>query len=383
MVKIKRMLLALFDKILMFVFQKIYGVQDKYAVFESFVGAQYSDNPRAISEKLYELDPEYVIVWLLKNMDEKYGIIPSYVKKVRYTRVNRVREIAKCSVYVTNEDIKPGYYKNKKKQFYIQTWHGDRPLKKILYEVCDNLYPPVVDNKYTNLCIAGSKFGEKIYREAFRYNGEILNLGSPKNDKLVIRDIANEKSVIKKLKLNGKKILLYAPTFRDNSSSKSQNVNVDILSILNLLEKKYSEKWVALMRAHPSQSKLNGINNDKILDVSDYPDMADLLAISDILITDYSSSCNDYVLTYKPIILCHYDKEEYIKNHRELKFNPVDAGYIIANNQKELENILLNYKKKDYENSCKKIMKFFEVTETGKSSEKICKIINKWQCSKK
>ena len=66
---------------------------------------------------MHEIDKDYKIIWLLKNTDDKYGIIPPYVKKVKYTRINRVREIAKCSIYVTNEDLRPGYYKNKNKQF--------------------------------------------------------------------------------------------------------------------------------------------------------------------------------------------------------------------------------------------------------------------------
>ena len=192
---LKIKLLLIFDKVFMFLFQKIYGVQNKYAVFESYCGSQYSDNPRAISEKLHETDSEYKIIWLLKNVNDKYDIIPNYVRKVKYTRINRIREIAKCSVYVTNENLKPGYYKNKKKQFYIQTWHGDRPLKKILYDTGNKLPIPIADNQYTNICIAGSKIGEEIYRTAFHYYGEVLVEGSPRNDKLVIRDLENEKRV--------------------------------------------------------------------------------------------------------------------------------------------------------------------------------------------
>lgn len=369
--KIKFKILCL----LMFFCQIIYGIEKNKVVLESFEGKQYSDNPRAISEKLFSLYPNYKIVWLLKNnkIDEKNSYIPKNVIQISDTIFNRIKQIATCKVYITNETLNDKYYKSKK-QLYIQTWHGDRPFKKILN---DSKPVSISDNKLVDICIAGSDFGENLYKRAFKYNGKILKVGSPRNDKLIQNNINEINRIKESLNIDKQKVLLYAPTFRDNLDER-QKVDLNFNAILEALKKKYEQEWICLFRAHPCSNGLDCIDNNKIIDVTNYPDMADLLLISDFLITDYSSSASDFILKNKPIILYQRDSLEYQKNCRKVYFDAKEIGYIVAEKQDEIIDIIRNKNEEDYLKSCNKVKKFFNLCETGKSSEIICNLINEW-----
>lgn len=351
---------------------------EKKVLFSSFGGKQYSDNPRAISERLHEMYPDYKIVWFMKDTVDKFDVVPNYVHRVPMNASTIIRERATACCIVTNEDIKSDFYK-RKGQLVIQTWHGDRGFKKVLYDVPKEQLPKpftVYDNKITDYCIAASDFGVNQYRSAFRYEGEIIKVGMPRNDKLIHRDLDNEKKVRSIFKIDdNKKILIYAPTFRDNLIG-SQTPTVDLRRIIDILNRGKSD-WVCLIRAHSSSAGVDfECDGNIFIDVSDYPDMADLLSIGDFLITDYSSCAGDFILKEKGTILAMFDKEQYTKQCREFPFDFKKAGFITADSQEELEKIIIEYSEEDYMNNCRQLIKYFNIVETGNSSTFICNVIN-------
>ncbi len=345
---------------------------EKKILFVSFGGKQYSDNPRAISEKMHELYPEFELVWAINSDAQNNELIPGYVKLILPKTIDFYKELATSCGYVTNLAIEPNIYK-RKGQFFVQTWHGDRAFKKVLYEA----HPggkrpvPVIDNKVTNICLAASTVGVETYRKAFRYNGDVLNIGCPRNDKLVFPDAEN----IIKLRVHygikdSTKILLFAPTFRDNLNT-AQNVMVDLDRVLSILEDK-GDDWVCLLRSHSASKGLSFIYDDKHIDVSKYPDMSDLLQIADMLITDYSSCAGDFVLRKKPTFMAMFDADEYTNNCRAFPFDIEKTNLLIAHNQAELEQMLIQMSEKDYVENCEQVISYFEMNETGHSSEKTC-----------
>ena len=360
-------------------FMKIYSIFHpikKQIFLWSFNGKQYSDSPRAISEKMHKLFPDYKIVWWIKETNDKYGIIPDYVTIMNGSRYYLFTTIAESFCFVSNENMSSGFNK-RKKQFFIQTWHGDRAPKKVLYDAYTNGKRPfpVADERVTDLCIAGSDYGESVYRSAFGYNGKVLKVGMPRNDKLIKCSVDETHIIRSRLKINDDtKILLFAPTFRDGLKSK-QDASVNLKRILALLSQN-GQRWICLVRAHPASAGLDVVYDDVCRNVTNYPDMADLLLISDMLITDYSSSAGDFILKDKPVIMAAFDYEEYQKNCREFKYSLEEAGFLIAKNQEELERIISVYSTEDYRKNCAKIKKYFNIVETGKSSEEVCKIIN-------
>ena len=373
---IKRKISIYLQRFYVYIYGKFHKIEKK-VLFDSFCGKQYSDNPRAISEKLHELYPGYKIVWRINNKNNKYNIIPAYIKIV-FKNKDFLKELATSFCYVTNEGMEPNKYK-KKNQLFIQTWHGDRGFKKVLYAAWEGAKRPipVTDEKITDLCIAASDYGESVYRDAFKYKGKILKIGMPRNDKLVKKSPDEYEKIKKNINIpKDVKVLLFAPTYRDRCNT-NQKILVDLKRVLEVLERN-GEKWICLIRAHSASSGLEFNESDKVKDVTDYPDIADLLLIADMLITDYSSCSGDFILMDKPVILTLFDKNEYEKSCRKFNLKPEDAGYIIAYNQEELESIILNNTEKDYEENCKKIKKIYNVIETGDSSKEICNIIKEF-----
>lgn len=354
----------------------------KKVVFTSFFGNYYSDNPRAISEKLHEVDPSIEIVWLFNRPEDKMTIVPSYVRVAKNNTLNILLEYTNAKVWVKNFQIHKYFYKGKD-QLYIQTWHGDKVLKKILYESNKLNFKSgdVIENNICDLCIAGSEGGVNQYRNGFRYEGKILKVGMPRNDILVKPSNDKNDAIRKYLNIpEGAKIALYAPTFRDETGLNChQNIGeLDIERLLNTLELKTNSEWCLLVRAHPSL--LKGIeyreDNKKMKDVSNYEDMKDLLSISDLLITDYSGSAGDFAIKGKQVILYQYDKELYENKSRDLLFEMSETPFIVVQTNDELNQIIDSLTDEMTKENCSDILSFYGSFESGKSSEAIARIIS-------
>lgn len=337
-------------------------------VFESYNGKQYSDNPRAISEKMHQLFPQYSIVWHINKSTDK-SCVPEYVKIVD-SRKKYYFEVLKSFCVVRNEEYSPIYIK-RKEQFFIQTWHGDKPFKKILYDSSNNK-KEFLDALIVDLAISGSEFGTKLYRSAFRYKGKVLQIGNPRTEMAKERDVAFKQALKKKIGLsNDTKIVLYAPTFRDNTAK--QQINVNLEEVLDLLNKKNKTKYACLIRGHVGK-RLDSPYG--FIDVTFGYDMADLLSISDLLITDYSSVAADASSLGIDVIITAFDQDEYLEKCREFYYSPKECGFIVSCSQRELNILINNYDTIDFSSSRRKVEAFFGIIETGHSSEKICEIVN-------
>lgn len=345
-------------------------------LFMSFNGMQYSDNPKAISIKLHEIYPEYQIVWAVSDKGKMREMMPDYIKLVDCCGKEFYNALSSCFCFVTNTHNRSNIQKRSKGQFFIQTWHGDIGFKKVLYDVKTHHNTVVRDEFITDLCIAASDYGESQYRTAFHYKGEVLRVGTPRNDKLICVDPQEETMTRKTLGIGtDTKVLIFAPTFRD-SNKVLQQVPIDMDKVLEILESKGS-KWVCLVRAHSNTEQLNFCcDGTHYIDASHYPDMSDMLAVGDLLITDYSSCAADFIRRGKGAILATFDLDDYIRNDREISFDFEEEGFIVAKTQQELNLILEQMDDDDYRKNAEQICKKFHVYESGKSAEVICNRIN-------
>lgn len=368
-----------------YIARAIYGVNKKKVAFVSFGGKTYSDSTRAVSEAVKKEIPDAEIVWFFKNPESKKGIVPDYVRCVNMDQLWRAcKELATASAYVNNFSF-PRIPKSKK-QLFIQTWHGDMAIKNVLhdspYTPKDKVYSEEIAG-YCDYAIAGSDFGEKQYRTAFRYKGEVLKIGLPRNDRLAAPDYASMAKTREKLGLpEDVKILMYAPTLRKEGTyakTRLEIKNIDLSATLSKLEERDGCKWICLMRSHPAMVGLDNKGKDeRIMEVTTYEDMADLLLITDMLITDYSSSAADYSLLRRPVILFHADMQEYLENDRTLAFKMEDSPFLAVQSQEELENLIMQLTPEMAKENCDKILEFFGNCDDGKSSETIAKIIKDW-----
>jgi CDP-glycerol glycerophosphotransferase len=321
--------------------------------------------------------PDVKIVWLVKPQYKQY--VPDYVIAVPPTPRLALKAQARASVWVLNYTYRKhlGVYKGKH-NFYIQTWHGDRGIKTI-----GNLTESGKEDNYDthnlshcDLFLAASDYGVRKARQGLGYHGEVMVEGMPRNDKLVrINEYTDEiDGIRKRLGITKEmKVLLYAPTFREVSDS--QQCVIDILQTIASLEAD-GNKWICLVRSHSLSKGISvGADSPAYLDVTSYPDMADLLLIADLLITDYSSCAGDFLLTGKPVVLAHFDRDDYEAQGRPLWVNPEEAGYLVAKNQEDLNLILSKLYYYNHQTVAEKINRFYGTKETGLSSEVIVRRI--------
>lgn len=328
--KIKNIIFTLYK--LLFKFCGIVIPKNKnLIIFESFLGKQFSDNPRAIYEYIKENHPEYKMYWSL-NREASKNILVQEIEFVTRFSLRWIYLMNRAKFWVSNSRL-PLWIPKPRNTIYIQTWHGT-PLKKLALDI-EEVHMPgtntelykknfISETKKWDYLISPNNYSTKIFKRAFKFDN-IIESGYPRNDYLVINNSESKIINIKK-KLNlplDKKILLYAPTWRDNNYYERGRYKFEINLNLDLLQKNLSDEYIMLLRMHYLVSEnLNLTEFDEfIYDFSQYDDIRDLYLISDLLITDYSSVFFDYAILERPMIFFVYDIEEYRDKLRGFYFN--------------------------------------------------------------
>ena len=333
-----------FFKLLNF-FLPFLKIRNNKIVFCSFHGCDYSCNPKYITEEFIRQNVNCELVWLLdKKKINDISVFPKRVRIVNYCSIQAFYELATAKVWIDN--CRKYFFPNKKKnQYYFQTWHGNIGLKKCEKDVIDKLSKLYIKNAkddaaITDFCISNSSHISNLYLKSFWYpdNIEILKYGSPRNDILVNNTDLNH--IKKNLFIDQDiKVLLYAPTFRRDYSV--DMYSIDYKEIINMLKNKYNCEWKILLRLHPNMIKIKHKTDilEDVINVSMYPDVQELMGITDILISDYSSLMFDFMFTRKPCFIFATDYESY-KEDRDVYFDLNETPFPVAqNNEKLLDNI--------------------------------------------
>ena len=358
-------------------------IKSNKIVASNFHGKKFGDNPGAIVAELLKSHEDLDIVWVLDDVNYDSDL-PGGVRRVKEGSVRQLFEMATAKVWIDN--VRKYFYPKKRKgQFYIQTWHGSIGMKMVEADAPnlpkEYIKDAKMDSKNADLFISGSKFLSGLYRKSFWYNGKIVEVGTPRLDKLITR--GSDKEYVEKLrhkvlnyigiKDNPKlKMVLYAPTFR---RSKIKH-NIDFERLRASLKKRFGGEWIVLLRLHPNEANKNRLENDAIKGVYDctgYPDLYELLPLADVVISDYSSLAFEAAMINKIIFLYAPDYHEYVNNDRGLYFDPKkDLPFPFSENNNDLEKDILNYKMK---NNSSEMSKKFGINETGKSAKYIAELI--------
>lgn len=354
----------------------IFKIKNKKIIVINREGMGYWDMGKYICNELVK--DNYEIFWPCKN--EYINTLPSDINFVKYDSIIYLYHLATAKIRINNCGF-PLWIRKRKEQFYIQTWHGCIWFKKVWSAIEEKLSKYSIlsgkcDAKMINTMISNSDFCTNIFKNYFWYNGEILEYGCPRNDIIINKNKNLIKKVRKYLSIwNDEKICLYAPTFRKDNSLNSYNINYKAL--VNELEKKFKWKWKILLRLHPSLSnqsqKILGFGSD-VINVTDYPDIQELLLASDFMITDYSSCVFDYALTYKPALIYASDIEEY-KKERDFFVNIDDTPFPIATNNNELITIVKSFNINKYQENVRIYYQKMWLNETGNSCKKIAEMV--------
>ncbi len=336
---------------LVFLFFSLFPKDNKIIIFESFLGKQYSDNPRAIYEYINDNYPEYKLYWSLnRDIAKDYGEI----KTINRLSLKWLYYMGRAKYWVTNSRL-PLWLRKSKRTVYVQTWHGT-PLKKLGIDIKDVKMPDTTTEKYKenfvkeaakwDYLISPNPYSTNIFRQAFQFKQTIIESGYPRNDVLLLNR-ENSGTWRKKLGLpEDKKVILYAPTWRDNNYYSKGKYKFDLELDLARLSKELSDEYVIALRMHYLVSDNLNLEAYRgfVYDVSSYPNISELYLATDILITDYSSVFFDYANLRRPILFFVYDIEEYEDEIRGfyLDFKEVAPGPLINDNDeliKEIKNI--------------------------------------------
>lgn len=240
-----------------------------------------------------------------------------------------------------NDNFMPlGYLDFRQEAVIVQLWHAEGAFKKFGLDIEQ---PEAIRkresaaNRKLTYVICSSESVVPIYASAFGVGeNQVLPLGSPRADVLLNADNAAELRVEfekKHPECKNKKIILYAPTFRDDPESDARFLKKFDVDLFN---KELGEDYALLVRLHP---QIHGdLRLDSAFDVTDYKSVNDLTLISDVLITDYSSICMDFVLLDKPCIFFSPDLEEYAARRPfYYEYTSYVPGPVVYNTNKLIE----------------------------------------------
>jgi len=365
-----------YRRIVQWTSRTVRGVDPYKVVFSCLGGRSYGDSMRCISERLHERCPEAKIVWQFNhtNLDRGRMMVPDYVRTVRCRSVEACVEFATARMWVDNYSKPTFMTLDKRRQYYVQTWHGDRAIKKIGYDENAPYIRRV--EEHCSRIVTASAFGEKMYRTAFNYRGEYLRVGTPRNDVLVKNDPAQRERIRQSLGIAGDVgLLLYAPTYREKREMIPKEVQMDLSRTLDCLESSTGKTWKCLFRAHYLSSGLDleGVR-DRIVDVTQYEDMAELLLAADMVLTDYSSCALDFILLDRPALFYIPDWDHY-RAARGVYFDVRESPLMTAANQGELEALIQSLSDGKVRQNCADIREYFGYYETGHATEAVCDYI--------
>lgn len=341
----------------------------------------------ANSFKQYGCSPKYITEYILKNYPEKFDLVWVFehgaaipegldkrVRIVYYFSIEYLKELHTARFVICNMRTGAAHYWNKRsEQIYIQTWHSSLRLKKIEGDAAEHFDPSYIemckeDSKKIDLLLSGCKFSTEIFKRAFWYDGEISESGTPRCDVLINGTDDTKKKVYECYNIPlDSKLILYAPTFRSNKPS-------DFLGMdFSRLKETLGSEWVVGARLHPNV--LASVIPDGAISMSKYPDMQELIAAADILITDYSSCMFDMAIANKPCVLYVPDLEEYLEKERGLYFDITKLPFPIAKSMDDLCDRLKNFDSKEYQKELEEFMKTIGSFEDGHATERVCEYI--------
>lgn len=290
-------------------------------IFESFAGKSYSDSPRYIYEELQKNHPNYKCIWIFNDKNKE---IFGNGKIIKRNSLAYYYYLAISKYWVVNARM-PNFIIKRPETVYLQTWHGT-PLKRLASDMKEVHMPGTTTEKYKrnfynesqkwDYLVSPNEYSTKIFSRAFKFNREFLEFGYPRNDVLYLdkKDKKIKKIEIKeKLGIPDKKVVLYAPTWRDDEFHEKGKYKFNLKLDLKKMQESLGEDYVVVLRMHYLIAENMDISefNTFAYDLSSYEDIAELYLISDILITDYSSVFFDYANLRKPILFFTYDIDKY------------------------------------------------------------------------
>ena len=356
----------------------IFPIKKNRITFVSYKGAQYSCNPKAVSEYILQhCGDQFEVVWGLDDPSTYDGIKNGNVTVVKHGSMKFYKLLCTSGFIITNVDYL-SYVRFRKGQYIIQTWHGGGSYKKVGTQTKNINYFTAKRRSYfnarTDAFISSSQlFTRDTIQGSFQFQGEILNFGMPRNDLLFTENPQKAAEIRKKLGIAPEQhILLYAPTYRQ--VIKYTDYELDEAGLKEALYKRFGGDWIILYRLHPMLKDTFDAASHDVMDVSSYNDMQELLFVADILITDYSSSMWDFSLTHRPCFLFATDLSSY-QNERDFYTDIHSWPFILAESNAELSEKIYSFDAESYVSDVIAYHKDSGSFETGTACQKVAQLM--------
>lgn len=308
------------------------GATENAVFFESFYGRTVGCNPQAIDRALAAQAPDVVRYWSVVDLSVA---VPEGAVAVVEGSPEWWRARAASRLLVVNDWLRRRFAR-KPGQRVLQTWHGT-PLKRLALHRPGfdprRMAAVVKESRRWDVLLAQNTYSERILRKAYAFFGRPIWVeGYPRNDALVTGDAASIRAALGIEQ--GERVLLYAPTWRDDRTEMVEFVDPEELA--------RQTDAVVLVRGH---SRTIDTGRDRagarVIDVTGYPETSQLLLAADALITDYSSVMFDFSVTGKPMYFLVPDLDHYRGQLRGFYFDLVSrAPGPLVGSQKELVDAL-------------------------------------------
>lgn len=329
---------------------------------------------------------DYKFVWIFKQPGKK---IPGDPKQVKRFSFRYYYYLATSKYWISNSRM-PLHLSKREGNIYIQTWHGT-PLKKLVFDMAeihsaDPNYKKIFyqQSRRWDYLLSPNQYSSEIFRRAFKFEKKMLEFGYPRNDILYN---PNQEEYAKSIKTKlgiplDKKVILYAPTWRDDEYYGPGKYKFQLKLNLEEMQEHLGEEYIILLRMHYFiANNIDTANvNGFAYNLSKYDDIAELYLISDLLITDYSSVFFDYANLQRPILFYTYDLEKYRDTLRGFYINiEEDVPGPLLKTTNEVINAIKNIDmiQEEYKDRYDKFYNRFCEWDDGKASEKVVNTIFK------
>lgn len=367
---------------------------NKTVMFFAFKGKSYSCSPKAIYKYMLSSEKykDFKYIWAF-NEPEKYEYLEDNknTKIIKYGGKEYIKCLATAKYWVFNYRIEDHIYP-KKDQIYVQCWHGT-PLKKLGYDLkgthnAMNSETEIhskykIDAKKFKYLLSPSKFASEKFTSAWNLkeiNKEdaIIEQGYPRNDFLYTFKDEDIAKIKQDLNLpEGKKVILYAPTWRDDQHQSGVGYTYKTEVDFDLLQEKLQDDYIILFRAHYLVA--NSFDFDKykgfIYNVSDVDDINYLYIVADLLITDYSSVFFDYANLKRPMIFHMYDFEKYKDDLRGFYMDISELPGKITKTEQELLEAITETDNFKYEEKYRMFNEKYNYLDDGEASKRVVGIV--------
>lgn len=347
-------------------------------LFISYGGQKYDDSPRVVYEYLKKnpVSAEHKYVWAFIEPEQ----FPQVENKIKVDTLAYYLMALKAGVWITNSSASRGLNFKKKQTKNILFQHGMCGIKKLGADIqeTEKAFFIGFKEKFDAIFIEGKK-EIPILTHAWGVRPEVFyTTGLPRNDDLAV--VTDSEICVIKERLgvpSGKRVILYAPTFRESNRASDGRNTLGIPIDFARWERELGDEYVMLVTAHYEVAKLLDElpKNSFVINAFKYPELNDLIKVSDILISDYSSIAFDYAIMERPIFCYGYDYDTYAKE-RGLY---TDLDKLFSQGVFRTEDALLDaILQIDYEQECaytKKRIKEEYIGAYGNAAEKSVQII--------